>query len=265
MKRYLLLLSLAGLLSFATSSCSDDNSNEIEIPDLMKIGEFTDSGITVVTYSDGELSVGHNILYLEVHQNGIRYDNASVQFTTMMHMESHSHASPLGLPEQVRERTHNLYKAWAIFTMPSGMMGRWELQFTVKNANQTETIASGIIPIQVAQANRVSTFMAEDGTKYILTLVNPMEPKVGLNDLEVALHRSETMMSFPTVSNATMIFEPWMPSMGHGSSNNVSPTHQSNGFYKGKVNFNMTGDWELRFDMTINGETMSRRTFTLEF
>jgi len=264
MKRYLHFLSLAGLLLFA-AACSDDNSNEIEIPNLMKIGEFTDAGITVVAYSEGELAVGYNNLYLEVHQNGTRYDNATVQFTTMMHMESHSHASPLGLPEQIRERTHNLYKAWAIFTMPSGMMGRWELQFTVKNANQSETIASGIIPIQVAQANRVSTFMAEDGTRYILTLVNPMAPKVGMNDLEVTLHRSESMMSFPAVSNATMVFEPWMPSMGHGSSNNVSPAHQSNGFYKGKVNFNMTGDWELRFDMTINGAPMSRRTFALEF
>ncbi|MDZ7648356.1 MAG: FixH family protein [Cytophagales bacterium] len=41
-----------------------------------------------------------------------------------------------------------------------------------------------------------------------------------------------------------------MPSMGHGSPNNVNPTHSSKGSYKGKVNFTMTGDWRLNLNIS---------------
>jgi len=39
----------------------------------------------------------------------------------------------------------------------------------------------------------------------------------------------------------------WMPSMSHGSPGNDKATHQPNGFghYKGKVGFNMNGDWHI--------------------
>ena len=57
-----------------------------------------------------------------------------------------------------------------------------------------------------------------------------------------------------------------MPSMGHGSDGNVSPVHTENGVYAGKVNFNMTGDWQItlklkRGDIMI-GEPI---VYTLDF
>jgi hypothetical protein len=57
-----------------------------------------------------------------------------------------------------------------------------------------------------------------------------------------------------------------MPSMGHGSSGNVSPVHTADGIYTGKVNFSMTGDWQItlklkRGDMMI-GEPL---IYTLDF
>ncbi len=265
MKHFIQLLFIS-VLALSLSACIEkNNSEDIVEPDLMKLGEFTDNGISVVAYAIRPLTVGLNHLYFEVHENGVRYNRPLIRFNTMMHMEDHSHASPYGTPSQDREATYNLYKSWAIFTMPSGMMGTWELQITILNATQSATVASGNIQISVEQANNVSTFMAEDGSRYVLTLINPSSPKVGMNNLEVAIHKRESMMEFPPVVNAVISFHPWMPSMDHGSSNNVSPVHQSDGFYKGQVNFNMTGDWQLRFDIQINGMTIDRRTFDLEF
>lgn len=265
MKYFIQILFIA-TLALTFSACNDKNNPEdVVIPDLLKLGEFTDNGVTVVAYAVRPLTVGLNHLYFEVHEGGFRYNRPHIQFNTMMHMEDHSHASPYGTPSQDRDATHNLYESWAIFTMPSGMMGTWELQFTIQNATQSATIATGVIQISVEQANNVSTFMAEDGSRYVLTLINPRSPKVGMNDLEIAIHKRASMMEFPPVTNAIVAFHPWMPSMDHGSSNNVPPVHQSDGFYKGQVNFNMTGDWQLRFDMQIDGMTIERRTFDLEF
>ena len=39
--------------------------------------------------------------------------------------------------------------------------------------------------------------------------------------------------------------DPQMPTMGHGSPNNVNPVHMEMGHYVGKVNFSMGGYWEI--------------------
>ncbi|MEX0646905.1 MAG: FixH family protein [Balneolaceae bacterium] len=256
------------LLAFIAAGCSDSTNSgtdELQEPDLLKLGEFTDNEYTVSVYSNEPLMVGYNDIYVEVHQDGDRMDHAHIHFNPMMQMENHSHASPYGVPGQNRDDEHNLYKAWAIFTMPSGMMGSWELQFTIHDADHNGLEINGIVEIDVENSNRVKTFLAPDETSYVITWIEPTEPEVGMNDLVVSLHKRESMMSFPPVTSALMNFEPWMPSMGHGSSNNVDPVHEENGFYHGSVNFNMTGDWELRFNVEMDGEELASPVFELEF
>jgi hypothetical protein len=209
------------------------------------------------------LAVGFHNIYFEVHEDGVRVDQPSFNFTPMMHMENHSHASPCDVPNSSRDDVHDLYHTWAIFTMPSGMMGTWELQVSVED--QSGIAAEGTIDVDVENSNRVKTFMTDDEQRYVLTWVEPADPEVGMNELVVALHKRESMMSFPPVTGAVFEFEPWMPSMDHGSSNNVSPVHEENGFYHGQVNFNMTGDWELRFDIELDGNDLGHHLFELDF
>lgn len=254
------------LALFATA-CSDStgNDDDLEEPDLYKLGEFTDNDYTVVAYSEYPLSVGFHEIYLEVHENGNPMNDAHIHFNTMMHMEAHSHASPYGEPGHHRDEEHNLYKAWAIFTMPSGMMGNWELEITVHDIEHSGLEITGKIDVEVDNTNRVKTFTGSDENRYILTWIEPKEPETGLNDLVISLHQQQSMMDYPGVIDATIEFEPWMPSMGHGSSNNVHPAHEEGGFYQGEVNFNMTGDWELRFNITRNEEELAGPVIELEF
>ena len=67
------------------------------------------------------------------------------------------------------------------------------------------------------------------------------------------------MMTFPAEDNFSITMTPEMPSMGHGSPNNVNPVLTKNGHYKGKVNFTMTGDW--RINLVLNKEGKSTTTF----
>ena len=53
------------------------------------------------------------------------------------------------------------------------------------------------------------------------------------------------MMSWPYEPYLNVEIDPQMPSMNHGSPNNVNPVHIENGHYLGVVNFTMTGWWQV--------------------
>jgi hypothetical protein len=254
------------ILAAGMISCdSSNNDNQIPEPDLYRIGEFTDNGVTVTAYSVIPAFVGYNKIYLDVRSEGEQPEFLDIEFLPVMHMEAHSHSSPVEPPGPLRSGEFNLFDAAVVFTMPSGMMGSWELQIIVREGSQPDILAEGTIDVDVEESNRVISFMTEDESRYILTWVRPVDPQTGSNDLVVTLHERESMMSFPPVTDADIEFEPWMPSMDHGSSNNVDPVHGSNGHYSGTVNFNMTGDWELRFDITRNGDDLGHHVFELDF
>ncbi|MDT4842046.1 hypothetical protein FQZ97_759270 [compost metagenome] len=70
------------------------------------------------------------------------------------------------------------------------------------------------------------------------------------------------MMNFPAQDNLTIEMTPEMPSMGHGSPNNISPVSTGNGHYKGKVNYTMTGDWRLHLKVSdANGTVLLQDAF----
>jgi hypothetical protein len=62
------------------------------------------------------------------------------------------------------------------------------------------------------------------------------------------------MMAFPAVSNCDVTIEPSMPSMGHGSPNNINPVHMADGHYMGSVNFTMDGEWLIEVSV-LEGST----------
>ena len=62
-------------------------------------------------------------------------------------------------------------------------------------------------------------------------------------------------MSFPAVNDLTVAIEPEMPSMDHGSPNNIDPTLLEAGHYKGRVNFTMTGWWRVHINL-LRGTTV---------
>ena len=256
------ILWLSFILLF-TAACSSTDSNQD--PELYQLGKFTDGNYTVTAYSYRPLAVGFHEIYLDVTQNGESMEGLHIHFNTMMHMEGHSHASPYGEPGHHRDDQHSLFEAWAIFTMPGGSMGDWELEITVHDIEHSGLEITGSIAVEVDDSNRVHTFVGQDDNRYILTWIEPKEPETGMNDLVVSLHTPASMMDYPAVINADIAFEPWMPSMDHGSSNNVNPEHQGSGFYHGEVNFNMTGDWELRCEISRSGEVIGTPVIELEF
>jgi hypothetical protein len=100
---------------------------------------------------------------------------------------------------------------------------------------------------------------------YYLTLISPKDPKVGLNDFKIILHKTTDQLSYNEVNNAQMFIRPWMPSHGHGSSSNVNPAFTSHGKYEGKTNFTMPGQWFVYDSIVVNNQTVSTPSLYLVF
>ena len=84
---------------------------------------------------------------------------------------------------------------------------------------------------------------------------------VGINNFEIVLHYKNSAMEYLSAEEYTVAIEPTMPSMGHGSPNNVNPVHVGKGHYKGEVNFTMTGLWRIKLRIYKNGTLVSDDQF----
>lgn len=253
---------LLSCLMFLTGCSDDKRANKLQ---LLKIADVTvDSAETIVSlYAEDSLQVGYNRVYIsmETTDDGHEVDDAHIMLMPMMDMTDMAmmHSSPYEMPSE--ELIDGFFQGAVVFTMPSYDMGMWTLTVDFHN-HHNDKEGTAVFDLYIKNSSEVKTFTA--GTdKYIMTLIDLKEPVVGLNDFEIGLYKKQTMMSFPPVTTATVVIEPTMPSMGHGSSNNVNPVHTSVGHYLGKVNFTMTGDWQVAVEATINDTVLLSTNYDL--
>lgn len=197
--------------------------------------------------------------------------DAHIQFMPVMTMPQTMgmpmvHACPVENPAQTA--VNGVFPGMVAFVMPS-MGGSWKLSTMINNhKNNKQGTASFDIVVASPTPSVMSVFTATsaDASKLVLSLLEPQSPKVGMNDIEFTLHRKASMMSWPADSTYTIEITPEMPSMGHGSPNNVNPIHIGNGHYKGKVNFTMTGEWKINVLVKKDGTTVSNNAnFSISF
>lgn len=251
-----LLFAGAMLASASFSGCKEGDDNPDNFPDtdnlVLIASGHTDAGSMLVkVWAEGELEAQYTAFFIEVRDSATLelVDDAHIELHPMMDMGSMVHSAPFENPESA-QAVNGLFPCAVVFQMP-GEMG-WELTVHVHNHhNGGEGEVTFPIAVAATAVARTHVVTAQDGTddKYIISYVQPRDPKVGVNDFELAIHTRVSMMSFPAATGLTVTMEPSMPSMGHGSPNNVDPVHSANGHYKGSVNFTMTGTWVI--DLTL--------------
>jgi len=254
-KSFLILLLPAFIYVVAIlASCTKDNTPD---PDptagLIKQAEgfATGAAVKVVVYTKtSSIYAGYTKFYIALYDSvsGGRIEDAHIELTPMMNMGMMQHSAPFENPDSELAVNH-LYPCSVVFIM-SSMGGSWTVKINVHNhlSNKEGFIT---VPFTVADPpkSRQNTFTAaHNGANYFISLIEPSSPKVGINDMEIAIYKRVSMMSFPADSSLSVVLTPEMPSMGHGSPNNVNPIHTGNGHYRGKVNFTMTGLWKLNLD-----------------
>ena len=259
-----LFMGLALMATIFVSCSSDDDNNEppkspTEQLILINSAETDLGGMLVNIYAKDSLLAQYTKIYVEVKDAGTNavISHAKVSAVPVMDMGTMVHAAPFENPES-EESTNGKFEAAVVFTMP-GAMG-WTLEVYVYDyAMDREGTAT--IPVSVGQPEPARTHVVtplDDGNKLVISYLLPTQPKVGVNDFEITIHERITGMDFQPVENYSVTITPDMPSMGHGSPNNVNPVHTANGHYKGKVNFTMTGMW--RIDLDIYDGTTAKDT-----
>lgn len=244
-------------------SCSENDVVTNPTANLTKVaeGEAPDAGARVELWANEELFVGYNPIFVALYdiETNERITHAHISLTPLMTMATMSHACPAENPSS-EEAVNSLFPASVTFIMPSGDMGSWKLTLTIHNhISDKEGSVNLDVVVNNPEVSRLKSFVTETGDKYFVAYNFPSKTKVGVNDVAFMVYKKETMMSFPGVEDFAITMEPEMPSMGHGSPNNVNPVHQVNGRYAGKVNFTMTGDWRL--NLTFTKGTLAQDVF----
>ncbi|MCF8464089.1 MAG: FixH family protein [Flavobacteriales bacterium] len=242
------------LVSAIFTGCKKDKDpepNNTEGLVLIATGYTDAGGIKVSLYAKDSLYSQYTPLFVEVRDSATNavIEDAHIEIMPMMDMTTMVHSAPYENPSST-DAVNGLFPCAVVFQMP-GDMG-WTLDVHVHehvNGGEGEVTFPLVVMNPDPTRTRVITPLNSSSSRLVVSYVLPTEGKVGINDFEITLHSRETMMSWPAIENYTIEIEPEMPSMGHGSPNNVNPTHTGNGHYEGKVNFTMTGLW--RINLTI--------------
>lgn len=249
-------------------SCTKNNDVQIDpLTGYTKLEEGYAIGAStkVELWGQKNFFMGFNNLIIVLYDSvnpTVKITDAKIQFKPLMTMSMNGatiqHASPVENPDQ--GAINNVFPGAVTFIMPSSMGNTWQLGINVQN-NENKKQGTATFDVSVDSPDpsvlKVFTTISSDANTLIIALLKPAEPKVGMNDIEFAVYKKVSMMSFPPDDSYTIEITPEMPSMGHGSPNNQNPVDIGNGHYKGKVNFTMTGEWRVNVVVKKDGETIS--------
>ena len=246
-------------------SCEKNEDPEDNDPEMVLIATaITDEqAFEVVLYAKDTLFEGYNQIYISVKNSATmnQVKDATIGLKPLMDMIDMVHAAPFENPVNVANED-GLFEAAVVFIMPSTDMMGWTLDVNVKTEEKDETAVLEIPLVRILDEPRKFNVISPlDETKYFVSLVEPMNAEVGINDCEFTVHYKESMMSFPPAEDLTIEIEPEMPSMDHGSPNNEHPVHTTNGHYVGKVNFTMTGWWRIHMVIKKDGNVLTDEAF----
>jgi hypothetical protein len=259
---------LFALAAFTLGSCKKDKTTPPVVTDpfenLTYIGETqaVGAGAIVKIYAEEALFVGYNRIYVALYDSAnpqTQLTDAHVTFKPMMDMGMMQHSCPFENPSATVETKTKAFKGAVVFVMPTTATGSWMLNVNIHNhSNNQEGVASlAINVVQKTEPKLISFVSDNDNTNLFVTLIEPTNPTVGINSITFGIYKRESMMNFPPVDGYVIEMEPEMPSMGHGSPNNVNPVSKGSGMYTGAVNFTMTGYWKINLDFkTTSGDTI---------
>jgi len=248
-------------------SCSTNDTGVTPTPPVtiqkIKLAEGFTAGTKLELYADDTLRTGYNRFYiraLDSATNAVIRD-AQLTLKPQMDMGSMKHSCPTEQPTSAQSGD-GLFPMAAVFTMAGNDVYTWSVTIGFRMATGTKE-STLTLPISVvAGSYPPKLFMGTDGNAMILAMLPIAKPIVGMNDVEFTLFTSASDVYTP-VDDLTMTITPEMPSMGHGSPNNVNPTTKGKGHYAGKVNFIMTGEWKINLALNRAGTIVGKQFFII--
>lgn len=283
MKKYTYIFLFFISLSFlACSETNDEGPEDLnkEVEDLIKIQQFSnDDHIVEIYNSTGNFYQGYNELTIRIADKLTEefVTNASISWLPVMHMTEMMHSCPTSAVQKV-SGMKTIYDGFVIFQMPGNSSEGWTLTINYTIGGESYTV-DDTINVMASENRVVSVFTGTDQARYVLALIDPLQPEVKINDISAGLYKMENMMTFTPVEGYTVGLDPRMPSMAnHTSPNNQDLLYDATDkIYKGKLSLTMTGYWMLNLkvineqDELLKGEDVTEENessslyFEIEF
>lgn len=268
--KYILKITYIFLFSLLVASCEKNNEeNPVDPLDgltKLKEGYALGASAKVEVWGKKNFFAGYNNLVVVLYDSlnlKEKITDAHIHFMPVMTMGmgamAMQHACPVENPDE--KPVDDVFPGAVAFIMPTSTDASWKLGVAVHNHKyDKEGEANFYISVDNPATSVLSVFtaLAPDNNKLVLSILEPSKPKVGINDIEFTIHSQASMMDWPADNSYTIEITPEMPSMGHGSPNNVNPVSSGNGHYKGKVNFTMTGEWKINVLVKKDGTVISK-------
>ncbi len=262
-KIYLALFALAGIwVLLSLASCKKEHQVEYPIPSnlqLISSGYAQGASIRVEIYASNNLFVGYNRLYIALYDSVSNNRITQSQISLSASMKAGNgilQAGPVENPAG-QNADNGLFNAAAVFVSPSTGAGVWMLAVQISNTagNATGIFSSTVNIIQPSPAKAYTVSMQGDSTSMFVALVQPSNPQPGANSFEMAIYHQVNAACFAPDSSYMISLYATMPFMtGMNAPDNVNPVYTANGHYQGKVDFIMTGTWQIYITLTHNSE-----------
>lgn len=258
-------------IALFTTACStdDDESPETinETEGLIKIQDIVNDDHTIELYSEnGVFKTGYNKVSIRIKNNSDKtfFENASISWMPIMQMPTMQHSCPRSTISKVSDKK-TLYTGSVIYQMTNTDGSGWSLTVNYTIDNVDYTVTETISVAQAAKQN-VTVFTGSDEKRYIVAIIEPLEPIIGINDMMVGLYKMESMMSFPAVENYKITLDPRMPGMGnHTSPNNTDLSFNADDtMYHANLSLTMTGYWVLNLKLLNASDELLKGEYVTE-
>jgi hypothetical protein len=203
--------------------------------------------------SGDTLMTGYNKAGFKVFENNVPKTSGYVKFfAKMYHSGSNSiHSTPVE-PQFNYDPALEMFTGYIIMLMPADSTSPW---YGFYNYNDTQYVDSVLFDAAWNHQAKFKIFVdLSTSLSYLITVLPPLQPGRGINDFKCMLHESYDFVYFTQVNTANMYIRPWLDSLHHTSTGNVDPVYTSGGIYKGTMNLDYPGLWQVYDSIYYNNK-----------
>jgi hypothetical protein len=250
------------LLAFFTffAGCKEDQinnfTNQVSYTELYSVQSGT-MKISLYVSGQDSLTTGYNKVYFKVWDGSNELNTGYIKFFPKMWMTpTYAHSTPVSDSFKY-EYSINYFKGYAIFNMPTSPPDViWWGFITYKRAQNDSIVFDSTAMYTSYHREKQWRFFYDSTSQYtyMLTLLEPWSPKTGLNNFHVMLHETDAQLYYhKQINNAEMFLRVYELTHDSVSSGNVSPSGNSDGIYRGKINLPYSSEWKITDTIKYNG------------
>ncbi|MEZ4703418.1 MAG: FixH family protein [Rhodothermales bacterium] len=227
-------------------------AQEDDLPRLL--GQQTLEGWDLALLSRGEIHAGYNHLLVRLNRSGTdeHATSARLQLIPTREEDGSTIAAPVESPLPVEADDSGYFSVPVLFLQPKGPTFTWQVAVVAQMGSETRT---GRFDVPVVDSLWLQEVVSPGQFPYYVAWVQPGRPKTGEDTIAFDLF-ARTEDGFAPIDDASVDLYPYMD-MGGGDGHSTpyaAPAHTAKGRYEGRINFIMSGGWDMTVFVDRPGE-----------